>query len=503
MSILPLAVCFLVAVLQLVAKCYGRFNPLHHSGAASPYFDAPSQFGISPSTPPQCFVDRAAYIVRHGSRFPEPGSFAGWQELFDKFQNNSYVARGPLAFIPSWTPPVDDIPHQPLYLSSTGARESFDLGVELRKRYRFTPGGDNLTVWAAGQQRVVDTATYFLQGYLSQGNYLSNSTENRGIIVAMPDSVNYTFADSLTPSSGCPAYSTGDSSVKASIFRATYQGKIANRLNHFLDGLELTDSDVGIMQDLCGFQAEINGDTRFCDIFTEAEWKDYEYAHDLNYYYGSGPGNPFSATVGYPWLHAVTDLFVSSPQSAGARQGFDPPSLIMSFTHDNNLPPVVSALGVWNSSRAHGVYPLSAEAPNPERTFRSSYLVSFRGYIALERMSCRSDAPSTSVEHSAGPSFTSSAAHEGAQAQRFVRIRINNAVVPVPNCDTGPGSSCPLDAFATHTRTRAVVAGDFVDRCGLSGVKNATGNLDIFTQVPSRTAQSFTLLVPQPYAVIL
>ncbi|KAH9896773.1 phosphoglycerate mutase-like protein [Cubamyces lactineus] len=503
MIILPSSVSLLVATVQLAARCYGRFNPLHHSGAASPYFDAPAQFGIPSSTPPQCFVDRAAYIVRHGSRFPEPGSFAGWQALYEKFQNSSYVARGPLAFIPFWTPPVDDILHQPLYLSSTGARESFDLGVELRKRYGFTSGGDNLTVWTAGQQRVVDTATYFLQGYLSQGNYLSNSAENRGIVIAMPDSVNYTFADSLTPSSGCPAYSTGDTSAKASIFRATYQGKIASRLNRFLDGLELADSDVGVMQDLCGFQAEINGDTRFCDVFTESEWKDYEYAHDLNYYYGSGPGNPFSATVGYPWLHAVTDLFVSSPNRTEARQDFVPPALIMSFTHDNNLPPVVSALGVWNSSSAHGVYPLSVEAPNPGRTFRSSYLVSFRGYVALERLSCRSDATSTSVKHGARQSLESQAAHTSARVQKFVRIRINNAVVPVPHCDTGPGFSCPLGAFVAHTRRRAVVAGDFVDRCGLKGVKNATGVLDIFTQVPSRIGQTYTLLMPQPYAISL
>ena len=107
-----------------------------------------------------------------------------------------------------------------------------------------------------------------MHGYLSAGNYLSATNENRGKIVVTPDSVNYTFADSLTPSSGCPAYSTGDTSAKASIFRATYQKKIASRLNRFLDGLELADSDVGVMQDLCGFQAEINGDTRFCDVFT-------------------------------------------------------------------------------------------------------------------------------------------------------------------------------------------------------------------------------------------
>lgn len=117
----------------------------------------------------------------------------------------------------------------------------------------------------------MDTSAYFLQGYLSQGNYLAAPSENRGIVVSMPDSVNYTFADSLTPSSGCPAYKGGDTSSKATTFRATYQGKIAARINRYLDGLTLTASDVGVMQDLCGFQAEVNGDTRFCDIFEGTE----------------------------------------------------------------------------------------------------------------------------------------------------------------------------------------------------------------------------------------
>jgi len=122
---------------------------------------------------------------------------------------------------------------------------------------------------SAGQQRVLDTASYFLRGYLSQGNYLTNASMNRGSIVALPDSVNYTFADSLTSSNGCPRYSSGDNgSVNSNTFRATYQAKVAQRLNRFLDGIVLTPSDIGVMQDLCGFQAEIDGDTRFCDVFT-------------------------------------------------------------------------------------------------------------------------------------------------------------------------------------------------------------------------------------------
>ena len=163
----------------------------------------------------------------------------------------------------------------------------------------------DLACRSAGQQRVVDTASYFIRGYLSQGNYLTAPNENRAFIVTMPDSVNYTFADSLTSSNGCPNYSSGNNGTNQSnAFRATYQTKIAKRLNAYLNGLTLVETDVGVMQDLCGFQAEVNGDTRFCDVFegafrfrfhqlrpliapsVESEWLDYEYAHDLNYYYG-------------------------------------------------------------------------------------------------------------------------------------------------------------------------------------------------------------------------
>ncbi|KAG6872779.1 hypothetical protein C0995_006699 [Termitomyces sp. Mi166 len=259
-------VAFYVVFVGAVAA--GSFDPLQHSGASSPYFDAPSQDGIPTLIPSNCKIDQAAYILRHGSRYPEPGSFNGWQSLFAKFQNATYTSRGPLAFIPSWVPPVDDIPHEPLFLSSTGAREAFSLGVDLRKRYGLTRGGENITVWAASQQRCVDTASFFIRGYLSQGNYLTTPNENRGDIITLPDSVNFTFANSLTPSAACPTYNGASiGATVASNFRATYQSNIAARLNRYLEGLTLNATDIGVMQDLCGFQAEINGDTRFCDVF--------------------------------------------------------------------------------------------------------------------------------------------------------------------------------------------------------------------------------------------
>lgn len=121
---------------------------------------------------------------------------------------------------------------------------------------------------SASQQRVLDTASYFVRGYLSQGNYITTPDLNRGTVISLPDSVNFTFANSLTPSAACPNYNLGNTgSAVSNSFRASYQSRIAQRLNKFLNGLTLVPSDIGVMQDLCGFSAEIDGDTRFCDVF--------------------------------------------------------------------------------------------------------------------------------------------------------------------------------------------------------------------------------------------
>ncbi|KAI0311187.1 phosphoglycerate mutase-like protein [Amylostereum chailletii] len=473
-------IALLAAGLVLQASA-SAFNPLHHSGPASPYFDAPSQFGIDASTPSGCVVDQAAYILRHGSRFPEPGSFKGWQTLFQKIQNATFTARGPLAFLGAWVPPVDDIPHEPLYLTSTGAREAFELGVQRRQKYGLTKGGDNLTVWAASQQRVLDTASYFLRGYLSQGNYLNDTSANRGTTVALPDSVNYTYANSLTPSSSCPLYSTGDKSSLATAYRASYRGAVAARLNGYLSGLTLDATDVGVMQDLCGFQAALDGDTRFCEVFTETDWLNYEYAHDLNYYYGSGPGNAFAGATGFPWVQTVNGLFQRGPKGITPNATFSPPPLLMSFTHDNNIPPIIAALGLWNES---SVSPLNPSTPDTRRHFRSSYLVSFRGYVALERLACSAPLKAGEVvQHVAG--VVNAVAGTGSNVAHYVRVRTNNAPVPIPDCTSGPGSTCPLAAFGEYVSRRGSIVGDFVTTCGLQNASNATSAATFFTNPPS------------------
>lgn len=53
------------------------FNPLEHLGGQTPYFSAPSQYGIDAALPAGCHIDQASYLMRHGARYPTTGSYGG------------------------------------------------------------------------------------------------------------------------------------------------------------------------------------------------------------------------------------------------------------------------------------------------------------------------------------------------------------------------------------------------------------------------------------------
>jgi len=156
----------------------------------------------------------------------------------------------------------------------------------------------------------------------------------------------------------------------------------------------------------------------------------------MNWIFSAGPGNRFAGATGLPWVKAVAELLGIGPNVMPPNGKFTPPPLLMGFTvsasspdrqkkiymsifqHDNNLPPVLAALGLWNDSRTS---PLSPDAPDPRRMFRSSNFVSFRGYIALERLSC--EAPlNSSVFHAAG--IVNQVPGNSTSAARFVRVRV-------------------------------------------------------------------------------
>lgn len=59
-------------------------NPLEWLGANSPWFAGPDVNGVDNSVPDDCTVEQAAYVSRHGSRYPDTGAYAQWTALYDK-----------------------------------------------------------------------------------------------------------------------------------------------------------------------------------------------------------------------------------------------------------------------------------------------------------------------------------------------------------------------------------------------------------------------------------
>lgn len=88
------------------------------------------------------------------------------------------------------------------------------------------------------------------------------------------------------------------------------------------------------------------------------------------------------------------------------------------FFSSNDIPPILAVLGMFNESF---YAPLNPTHPNPARKFRSSFIVPFRGTVAMERMSCvipaRLATP-TEVHHVPG------ASPSPLPSSQFVRVKV-------------------------------------------------------------------------------
>lgn len=85
------------------------------------------------------------------------------------------------------------------------------------------------------------------------------------------------------------------------------------------------------------------------------------------------------------------------------------------------------------------------------------------GRVIFERLSCQSH-NSPALDKRAQYPFRG---EEFTETKEFIRININDGIVALPTCSSGPGSSCPLEEFLGLVRTRGTHIGDFREICGL------------------------------------
>ncbi|KAK4099830.1 histidine acid phosphatase [Parathielavia hyrcaniae] len=454
-------------------------SPLRWLGANSPWFAGSNVNGIDPEVPENCYVEQAAYAIRHGSRYQDTGAYNGWVAMQQYAPENGYTASGSLAFLPTWRTVLTNPSMQIAMQSPTGAKEAFDMGYTLRTRYPhlYTDGEPFMT------------AKMFVHSYL--GPFASAygsvvSVTSRGF----PEAV----GNSLGPSDMCPNFKDTSGAAQQAIWTAIFLPPIKQRLQAMITGnLTLTDSDVLQIPYLCGFESQITGRlSPWCDIFTDDELKSYEYHNDLRYYYGVGPGTDLNKKLMMPFVDSLVGLLAQGPDnitgtSADGSTPFAVPKLLMAFMNDGQLNEMAAAVGVFDDEP-----PLDPSVRDDDRLFMASRFPTQRGTIALERLNCVTTKvcrprPTTGTTTPARLRFrrTDTGLSSVMRNETFVRIRLNDAVYPIPSCKGGPGSSCRLSDYKQFIADKYAEQGNWAQNCNvtLPGAPEPVRGASFFTDL--------------------
>ncbi|PVH96612.1 phosphoglycerate mutase-like protein [Periconia macrospinosa] len=447
----------IAAVALVTGAASQQFDILRHVGGNGQWFPGPEVTGISSETPEGCTVELAGFFSRHGSRYPDRGAYNGWVDLQTRLQasGNLTTSDPSLAFLSTWSPVLSDPAQQIAQISPTGYKELHAMGATWRLRYAHlydynTP----FTMWAnwyASSPRVRDSARLFAQGFIGP-----NAT-TLGTIYALNASDPASWMNSLGTSDLCPAYRDSEGAPYTTVWNEKYRPPIRERLNALVTGFSFTDDDVSSIPYLCGFETQIAGRrSPFCDILTEEEVLAYEYAQDLRYWYGAGLGYDIGKSTMLPVLAGFVQRLVDGPNATyttSSNTTFVPPKVIANFANDGQINQLIAATGIFDNEPS-----LSANFSDPDRKFRASRIVTMRGTVAFERLSC----PSAAATPPQNQTYTAS---NSTSPNTYIRLLLNDVVYPVANCADGPGSSCSLAKYQSIVQGKMDAVGDFKKMC--------------------------------------
>ncbi len=80
--------------------------------------------------------------------------------------------------------------------------------------------------------------------------------------------------------------------------------------------------------DMCAYETVALGHSAFCNLFTEKDWKGYEYRNDIEWWYTASFGSPIAMASGIGYVqelvsrltHSVYQSFVSVMEICGLHQ---------------------------------------------------------------------------------------------------------------------------------------------------------------------------------------
>jgi hypothetical protein len=185
---------------------------------------------------------------------------------------------------------------------------------------------------------------------------------------------------------------------------------------------------------LCPFVTVADDNGRlspFCGIFTEDEWRSYDYYQSIGKFYGYGPGNPMGPTQGVGFASELIARLTGRPveDETSTNKTLDgnattfplDRALYADFSHDNDMTAIYGALGLYNATAP--LPKTRRETASDANGYAASWTVPFAARMYVEKMSC------------------------GGSGEELVRVLVNDRVVPLQNCGADALGRCKVGSF--------------------------------------------------------
>lgn len=419
-------------------------------GQYSPFYPVPSD--LDRDIPPQCEVTFAQVLSRHGSRDPTAFKSGEYRKLLARIHDNVDDYAQGYEFIRdhNYTLGEDQ-------LTDYGREEMKASGTAFYSRYKALAASSEPFVRVSGQQRVIESGLHWMEAFLdakqADGHEVpaerGADLEARFAVVSEEEGMNNTLSHGL-----CSALETGRYSrvgeEAQTEWMDVFMPAVAARINAGLPGANLSHLELVYLMDQCPFHTVADAElapSPFCGLFTEDEWRDYDYYQTVGKYYAYNEGNPLGPTQGVGFVNELIARLTGRPvqdrtstnRTLVEDEGTFPLGRAMyaDFSHDNDMMGIYGALGLYGEGVTGGPLPKTKRlSPQELGGFATRWIVPFGARMYVEKMRCRS----TGGRGSEG--------HEQEDAdEELVRILVNDRVVPLVGCGADRLGRCRLSAF--------------------------------------------------------
>ncbi|KAL2754410.1 hypothetical protein ACRALDRAFT_1042077 [Sodiomyces alcalophilus JCM 7366] len=444
---------YLGVIIWRIACCNTVGNPLqedhtHLWGQYSPFYPVPSD--LDRDIPPECKVTFAQVLSRHGSRDPTAYKTAAYRKLVARIQDSVEDYAKGYEFIReyNYTLGADQ-------LTAYGRSEMKASGAAFYRRYRDLAASSNPFVRLSGQQRVIESGLHWMEAFFDAKQADGHNVPaergadlaDRAVIVSEERGMNNTLSHGL-----CTELETGRFSRVADDAQAewmdVFMPPVAARINADLPGANLTHLELVYLMDLCPFNTVADADltpSPFCGLFTQGEWRDYDYYRTLGKYYAYHEGNPLGPTQGVGFVNELVARLTGQPVQdrtstnrtlVGDEATFPLDRAVYAdFSHDSDMVAIYGALGLYGREVTGGLLPTTERlSPREAGGFATRWTTPFGGRMYVEKMRC-------------GRGGSGKGEQAGEDGEELVRILVNDRVVPLAGCGADRLGRCRLSAF--------------------------------------------------------